>query len=67
VTIVLLAVFFGWSAHRQPAQAGQDQQSVKPEIVPMGLPLDQRFGEDDNPLLAIHFSGDTRGSLGPCG
>ena len=44
------------------------QQSQRPvEIVASGVPLSERIGEDDGALFAVHFIGDTRGRLGPCG
>jgi hypothetical protein len=37
------------------------------EIVGMNVPFQERVGLDDGVVLAIHFSGDTRGNLDTCG
>jgi hypothetical protein len=45
----------------------QDAARKRVEVVPQGTPLAERFGPDDGMSFAIHFSGDTHGSLEPCG
>ena len=37
------------------------------EIVGVSVPASERAGADDGAALAIHFTGDTHGSLQPCG
>jgi hypothetical protein len=39
----------------------------KLEILGYGVPLAERLGADDGAQVVIHFSGDTHGSLEPCG
>ena len=47
--------------------APQQQARRRVEIIGSQVPFNQRIGEEDGALFAIHFTGDTRGRLGPCG
>ena len=49
------------------ARPAQQQARRRVEIIGSEVPFDQRIGEDEEALFAIHFTGDTRGRLGPCG
>jgi hypothetical protein len=57
----IICACFTW---RSDAQGGAQKRV---EIVPQGTPLAERFGPDDGMSFVIHFSGDTHGSLEPCG
>jgi hypothetical protein len=37
------------------------------EIIGVSVPAAERAGADDGAAFAIHFTGDTHGSLQPCG
>jgi hypothetical protein len=37
------------------------------EFAGVSTPLGERAGTDDGPAFAIHFTGDTHGSLDACG
>ena len=43
------------------------QPDNRVEIVGMEVPAAQRPGSDDGAAFAVHFVGETRGSLEPCG
>jgi hypothetical protein len=43
------------------------QDGGRPEFVGMFVPRAERAGSDDGAAFAIHFAGDTHGSLDPCG
>ncbi len=43
------------------------QERPKVEIIGFSTPLSERLGADDGAALVVHFSGDTHGSLEPCG
>ena len=47
--------------------AAQEQSGRMFEMVGMSVPFEQRTGVDDGALFAVHFTGDTHGSLDPCG
>ena len=47
--------------------AAQEQSGRMFEMVGMNVPFEQRTGVDDGALFAVHFTGDTHGSLDPCG
>ncbi len=49
------------------AASSQDQAGRLFEMAGMTLPLEQRVGVDDGAVFAVHFSGDTRGTLDACG
>jgi hypothetical protein len=49
------------------ATAAQDRAGNLFEMVGMTVPFEQRTGVDDGALFAVHFTGDTHGSLDPCG
>jgi hypothetical protein len=57
--LVCLAAAFG---------EGEAQvERPKLEVMGLGVPLGERLGADDGFQFAVHFSGDTHGSLEPCG
>jgi len=47
--------------------AGQEQPGRLFEMVGMNVPFEQRIGADDGAMFVVHFTGDTHGSLDPCG
>lgn len=49
------------------AEAAQEIQYPRPEIIGIGVPMIDRLGTDDQAALVIHFSGDIHGGLEPCG
>ena len=66
--VILFACALGFFARSQStATATQDRPARLFEIVAMDTPLEKRFGSDDGAVLAVHFAGDTRGSLDTCG
>lgn len=48
-------------------EASAPQDGGRPEFVGMFVPRAERAGSDDGAAFAIHFTGDTHGSLDPCG
>ena len=62
ISIAALAVLF----NLRSAASSQDQGRLF-EMAGMTLPLEQRVGVDDGAVFAVHFSGDTRGTLDACG
>ena len=63
ISIAALAVLF----NLRSAASSQDQDGRLFEMAGMTLPLEQRIGVDDGAVFAVHFSGDTRGTLDACG
>ncbi len=49
------------------AEAAQEIERPRPEIIGIGVPMNERIGTDDGAALIIHFSGDIHGGLEPCG
>lgn len=49
------------------ARDAQDSPAKRLEIVGSATPLAQRTGVDDGAVLAVHFGGDTHGTLDACG
>jgi len=47
--------------------AAQEQSARLFEMVGMNVPFEQRIGADDGAMFVVHFTGDTHGSLDPCG
>jgi hypothetical protein len=45
----------------------RSQDGARPEFVGMFVPRAERVGSDDGAAFAIHFTGDTHGSLDTCG
>lgn len=58
ISLIVLA-FAGATLAQQPRR--------RVEIVGVSVPAAERAGADDGAALAIHFTGDTHGSLQPCG
>ncbi|HWP45121.1 MAG TPA: hypothetical protein VNO14_17905 [Blastocatellia bacterium] len=72
IKLVVLAVamaFAGWQLVAEVEGAYSIGQSAadRPEIVGVGATMSERLGDDDNPSLVVHLSGDIHGSLEPCG
>jgi hypothetical protein len=67
-TVVVLVAFViaGLLLIERP-RAGAQEQTNKLEIIGVQVPYEQRMGVDDGALFAIHFGGDTHGSLDACG
>ena len=63
VSVAALAIF----AQIHITSAAQDPTARLFEIVGMNTPLEQRVGADDGAVFAVHFSGDKRRNLDPCG
>jgi len=63
ISILTLLVF----AYINTTSAAQNPPQRLFEIVGMNVPFQERVGVDDGAVLAIHFSGDTRGNLDTCG
>lgn len=63
ISVAALAVLF----NLRSAASSQDQGGRLFEMAGMTLPLEQRIGVDDGAVFAVHFSGDTRGTLDACG
>jgi hypothetical protein len=51
----------------KPTAASQAQPQRLFEIIGMNVPFEQRVGPDDGVIFAVHFGGDTHGSLDACG
>jgi hypothetical protein len=49
------------------ARDAQDPPAKRLEIVGSATPFAQRTGVDDGAVLAVHFGGDTHGTLDACG
>jgi hypothetical protein len=68
IIIFIAAIVCGcltWQKAR--ANAGQDQPRKQLELVGVNAPYETRAGNDDGAAFAIHFMGNTHGSLEPCG
>jgi len=63
VSVVALAGF----VHIYAMAGAQNRPARLFEIAGMNIPLEQRVGIDDGAAFVVHFAGDTRGSLDPCG
>jgi hypothetical protein len=70
ITIILLIAAFacsylGWEQTSASISGPQSQRRF--EIVGIDTPLAERTGTDDGAAFALHFIGNTHGSLDPCG
>ena len=63
ISVLTLLVF----AYINTTSTAQNPPQRLFEIVGMNVPFQERVGVDDGAVLAIHFSGDTRGNLDTCG
>ncbi|MCI0485488.1 MAG: hypothetical protein L0229_02695 [Blastocatellia bacterium] len=69
IILALTAAFLCSDLPSQETAAGSAQQQPRRrfEIIGSQVPFNQRIGDEDGALFAIHFTGDTRGRPGPCG
>jgi hypothetical protein len=67
--IALISAFaaYLWQGPHTGANDAQQRQYERPDIAGQGVPFNERLGADDGAAFAVHFSGDTHGSLEPCG
>jgi len=66
VAIIMVLALFAL-AYLHTTSTAQNPPQRLFEIVGMNVPFQERVGLDDGAVLAIHFSGDTRGNLDTCG
>ena len=67
VAFITAFVSYLWHGPHTGANAAQQRQYERPEIAGQNMPFNERLGADDGAVFAVHFSGDTHGSLEPCG
>ena len=70
IAVILLSAVFACSylgRNQISANLSEAQSQRRFEIVGIDAPLAERAGTDDGAAFAIHFIGNTHGSLEPCG
>ena len=65
--VVFIAIMIAALLLLDRSRARAQEPTNKLEIIGLQIPYDQRMGADDGALFAIHFGGDTHGSLDTCG
>jgi len=65
--VVFIAIMIAALLLLDRPRAGAQEPTNKLEIIGVQVPYEQRTGSDDGALFAIHFGGDTHGSLDACG